>query len=279
MRLFILLLFLPAFTLFAQLPASQYIDMVHLYEGAPKAGTVLTYEYGKRVVLVEERTGLTMDFAWDEVKRVNFRLDRSREEEVVKETIASRPVLSEASLFPEEPFQPKRKFKHQVTAGASFGRGPAVDFPPFRSTTLAGGIAYHLVRDFNLVSVGVGIDLSLMNHRLQEKVLALTSQVDLPLSRGPVQPFIRMEAGVTYPFGAGDGEAGDSRVTERSIAPLVHPAIGLEFVGKKAQWQRLTIDLGYRFFTSTFTITDANLDVIERKANYRRLILRGGMRF
>ncbi len=274
MRLLFLLLLFPIIPLLAQPQASEYVDVVHLYEGEPKTGTILTYDYGKRVILVEESTSLTLDLAWSEVKRVNFRRDLSRENEIIQEALAEKPALA------EEPFQPKRKFYHQVSAGASFGRASTPDFN-FRSrnTTLAGGIAYHVVRKLQPVTIGLGLDLSLMNHQLQERVLAATTQVDLPLSRGSVQPFLRLEGGITYPFGAGSGEAGDGQVTARTLSPLVHPAIGLEFVGRKQQWQRLMIDLGYRFFTSTFTITDANLDVIERKANYRRLVLRGGIRF
>lgn len=277
MRLVLLLLFLPVITLSAQQPANVYIDVVHLYEGEPQAGTVITYDFGERVILVEETSGMTLDFAWDEVKRVNFRLDRTRGVEDDKEV---SPTPSTPPQTQEVPFQPQRKFYHQVSAGASFGRSPVDDFGfQFRNTTLAGGVAYHLVRRLRRITIGAGLDLSLMNHRLQERVVAATSQIDLPLSQGSVQPFLRLEGGITYPFGAGAGEEGDSKVTKRDLSPLVHPAIGLEFVGRKQQWNRLSIDLGYRFFTSTFTITDANLDVIERKANYRRLVLRGGMRF
>ncbi|MEM9931319.1 MAG: hypothetical protein AAF840_16000 [Bacteroidota bacterium] len=280
MRLLLFLILLPVSSLLAQLPAAQYIDVVHLYEGSPKEGTILTYEYGKRVILVEEASGEIFAFNWEEVKRVNFRLDRTRENLVVAEAQAATATLAQTPIFPDVEFRPKRNFYHQVSAGASFGQSSLGDNNfGFRTTTIAGGVAYHLVRRLKTISVGVGADLSLMNHRLKERVFALTAFGDLPLSRGAVQPFLRMETGITYPFGAGAGESNEGKVTERSLAPLFHPAIGLEFVGKQAQWNRLTIDLGYRFFTSTFTITDANLDVIERKSNYRRLILRGGYRF
>ena len=67
---------------------------------------------------------------------------------------------------------------------------------------------------------------------------------------------------MSYPFGAGSR---GGEVTKRAISPLVHPSIGLEFGGDNGPLQRLFVDLGYRFLTNRFTITDANLDVILRK--------------
>ena len=42
---------------------------------------------------------------------------------------------------------------------------------------------------------------------------------------------------------------------------------------------KMTVDLGERFLTSKLDRTTDNLDVVERNVNYRRLTLRGGMRF
>jgi hypothetical protein len=216
-----------------------------------------------------------MDFDWSEVKRVNFRLDKNREDEI------RAAQITEDEPQMEEPTRSslKRKFLHQFSAGVSFG---AIQFDNSnigfsrRRVNIGGSAAYHLVRSFNKVNVGLGFDLSLMNHQLQEKVLSATGQVEYHFGKANTKPFVRFEAGMSYPFGAGSR---DGEVTERSISPLVHPSVGLEFGGDNGPLQRLYIDLGYRFLTNSFTITDANLDVIERKVNYQRLVLRGGVRF
>jgi hypothetical protein len=276
MRLTLLILFAVSGLLLGQAPASQFIDVVHLHGKDAVTGTVITYEYGIRVVVVQDN-GTTLDLGWDEVKRVNFRLDKAREAEVAAAqpfTVAPEAITEEAA-----PRKLKRKFLHQFSASMSFGATQADngDFGfRFRRVTIGGGAAYHLVRSFKNINVGVGADISLMNHQQQEKVLSATGQFEYQFGNGKNRPFVRFEAGMTYPFGAGrrGGE-----VTERTISPLIHPSVGFEFGGTTGQLQRLFIDLGYRFLTNRFTITDANLDVIQRKVNYQRLVLRAGVRF
>lgn len=276
MRLTLLLLFAISGFLVGQAPASHYVDVVHLHGKDAVSGTVITYDYGVRVVLVQDN-GNTLDFNWDDVKRVNFRLDKEREAEI----LANRSVEDEPASFQEEvPIRTslKRKFMHQISAGVSFGAiqdNGNFDFNR-RRITIGGAAAYHLMLNFNRLNIGLGLDMSLMNHQLQEKVLSATGQVEYLFGNASTRPFVRFEAGMTYPFGAGSR---DGEVTERTISPLVHPSVGLEFGGDKGPLQRLFIDLGYRFLTNSFTITDANLDVIQRKVNYQRLVLRGGVRF
>ncbi|MFK8161100.1 MAG: hypothetical protein AB8H12_01445 [Lewinella sp.] len=278
MRLTILILFVVSGFLLGQAPANHYVDVVHLHGGDAVSGTVITYDYGTRVVLVKDN-GATLDFKWNEVKRVNFRLDKQREKEIA----AEQRLRAEPESVPVEAAAPnrqlKRKLIHQFSAGMSFGANQVDngDFGfRFRRTTIGGTAAYHVLRRFRRVNVGLGADLSLMNHRLQEKVLSATGQVEYLFGNGKSRPFVRFEAGMTYPFGAGSR---DGEVTERAISPLMHPSLGLEFGGENGPLQRLFIDLGYRFFTNRFTITDANLDVIQRKVSYQRLILRAGVRF
>lgn len=265
--------------LFGQAPASQYIDIVHLHGKDAVSGTIITYEYGVRVVVVQDN-GTTLDFNWDEVKRVNFRLDKEREADMVA---TQQSTETEPESVPEENAprraRPAKKFMHQISGGISFGANQVdnVDFFfPSRRITVGGSAAYHLVRTFGKVNVGLGLDLSLMNHQLQEKVFSATGQFEYLFGRRNMRPFLRLEAGMTYPFGAGNR---DGEVTERTISPLVHPSFGVEFGGSSGPPQRLFVDLGYRFLTNRFTITDANLDVIQRKVNYQRLVLRAGIRF
>jgi hypothetical protein len=277
MRLILLLLIVIPGFLLSQAPADQYIDIVHLHGKDAVSGTVITYDYGVQVVLVQEN-GTTLDFKWDEVKRVNFRLDKDREAEV----LATQQAKLEPTVVQQEnppATYEQKKFMHQFSAGMSFGANQFdnlnFDFR-FRRITIGGTAAYHLIKNFNKINLGIGVDLSLMNHQLQEKVLSATGQFEYLLGSGKNRPFLRFEAGMAYPFGAGSQ---DGEVTERTISPLVHPAIGLEFRGKNGPHQRLIVDLGYRFLTNKFTITDANLDVIQRKVNYQRLVLRAGVRF
>ncbi|MFT6001251.1 MAG: hypothetical protein ACI81P_003720 [Neolewinella sp.] len=277
MRLTLLLLFAISGLLLGQAPASQYVDVVHLHGKDAVSGTVITYDYGTRVVLVQDN-GTTMDFEWDEVKRVNFRLNKDQKAEVAATQpidVDPVPVQDKNSTL----FNRKRKFMHQFSAGMSFG-AIQVDNVNFgfrlRRVNIGGGAAYHLVRSFNKINIGVGVDLSLMNHELQEKVLSATGQFEYLFGSGKNRPFVRFEAGMSYPFGAGSR---DGEVTKRTISPMVHPSVGFEFGGDNGPLQRLTVDLGYRFLTNSFTITDANLDVIERKVSYQRLILRAGVRF
>lgn len=274
MRLLLSFLFLLPALVYAQGPAAQYIDVVYPYDQDAVSGTVITYEYGVRVVIVQEN-GITKDFDWAEVKRVNFQLDKNRE------TALAQPAEKEEEVDPTtamETRRPNRKFRHQLTGSLNFG-SQVQDFGQFfvnNSPVLGIGVGYHLIKPLGRLNVGAGLDLSLMSHQLQEKVLAGTVQVDYPFGRGRLRPFVRIEGGMTYPFGAG---AGSGSVTERSISPLYHPSVGVEIGRESGPWNRLVVDLGYRFLTNRFTITDANLDVIERRVEYRRLVLRAGIRF
>lgn len=277
MRCYLFLTLLFPVWLSAQQPAAQYIDVVHLYEGDAVAGTIITYQYGERIILVQEN-GNTRELAWDEVKRVNFRLDKERAAALDQESPDAaivEPVTKE-----ENRRTPTRKFYHQLAGSASFGTQSNPNFDDFffrnSRSVITGGLAYHVIKPINKFSIGAGVDLSLMNHRLQEKVLAGTLQADYRFGNGRLQPLIRLEGGITYPFGAG---ADGGEVTERSLSPMYHPSLGVLIGRNSGPWNKLVIDLGYRFLTNKFTLTDANLDVIERRVEYRRLILRAGIRF
>lgn len=279
----IFLLIFSCTTVFSQGAGLGYVDIVHLFEGAARVGTIITYEHGKRVVLVEE-DGRTSDFAWDEVKRVNFRLDknetrraelmaRAREEQGLGDpSLEEGPI--ETVISP-----PSRRFWHQVDAGISMGvsNNDRFDFG-INSTTLGGGIGYHYVREFGRFRAGLGADLNIMSHSRQENVLAGTILAEYPLGRGlkRMRPFVRLQGGITYPFGVTESE---EEITARRLSPLYHPSFGFEFSPSDEGWGSLFIDIGYRFLNSRFDLTTATLDVVERRVVYRRLVVRGGYRF
>lgn len=252
--------------------AAQYIDVVFPFEGGPLEGTIVSYEYGKRVVLVLEN-GDVKELAWDKVKRVNFRFDRSYKPEVDEGGETTEEVVEEAFVLPT----PDRKFRHQVTSSLTFGKvSGSNDFFNFTRTTIGGGLAYHLLRDVSFLTVGAGLDLNLMNHSRGENVLAATVMAEVPIGKGRWRPFFRMETGPTFPFGA--GQSGEE-VTSRAVTLLYHPALGVEITPRNGGWGKMTLDVGYRFLNSRFDLITTNLDVVERVVNYRRLSLRGGMRF
>lgn len=271
MRLFqtLLLLFFASLTVVAQTRAGQYIDVVYLQKGKPIEGTVLSYEYNKQVVIIKE-DGEVKELPWEEVKRVNFRFDRNRVTETMVEKV-DKELVDEEAVIPT----PARSFRHQVTSALTFGSITNADFGR-PGTALGGGFAYHLLRDVSFLTVGAGVDVNLMNHERRENVLAATLTVEVPIGNGRLRPFVRMEAGPTFPFG---GRVSSEEITSRNVTPLYHPAIGVEITPRNGGWGKMTVDLGYRFLNSQFELTTESLDVVERNVNYRRLTLRGGMRF
>lgn len=272
-------------TLFAQPKAEAYVDVVFLKDEGTIVGTLLTYEYGQRVVIVGEN-GTTHDLAWAEVKRVNFRLDQTRLNELREESRQQRNVVT-----PEPPTEavakvekavvratPSRKTLHQLSGSLNFGTVVENSFNfNFNVLAIGAGFGYHLIRPVGPLNVGLGVDVSLLNFEREENMLALTAQVEWPFFVGRrLQPMLRLEAGPGYPLG---GSAIGETLSERSIRPLIHPSIGVQLNPNRESWGRLFFDLGYRFADAAFTITTQNLDVVERRISYRRLVVRGGIRF
>ena len=275
-HLFILtLLLLFTVSASAQTRANKYVDVVFLYKGDPVEGNILSYEYNEKVIIVRE-DGTVKELPWDEVKRVNFRYDKRRPAAVRTDKIAEEVVIEEE----EEEYvlpTPKRAFRHQVTSAISFGRTTNTDFGfPRAATAIGGGVAYHLLRDVSFLTLGAGLDLNLMNHQRRESVMAATVLAEVPVGKGRWRTFFRMETGPSFPFG---GDDSGEEITSRSVTFLYHPAVGVEITPRNGGWGKMTLDLGYRFLNSRFDLTTASLDVVERNVNYRRLTLRGGMRF
>lgn len=278
-HLLLLLLFSVPVLLTAQQRAPEYIDVVYLKGGDEVQGTVLEYVYGEKVVLVRENGDLS-EYKWENIRRVNFRLDKSRLRTIWEKKRAQQRNEAGTTGGTEtvlEEFRPSRNFQHQVTGAVGFGRSTNTRFN-FNTTTIGGAFAYHLVKEVGRLNVGAGVDVSLMSNERSENVLAATLQVEYPIGfKGKhFQPLIRFEAGPSIPFGnSGNGE----EITKRQLSILYQPSIGVLINPRKGQWGGLIFDVGYRFLDSKFTITTSNLDELQRSVSYRRLVLRAGIRF
>ena len=275
---FLLLLagFLLTSVLTAQPPGQEYVDVVYLRSGNQLEGTVLEYVHDKRVTLVLEN-GSVREVEWSEMRRVGFRLDRSRLERARREADEDYvPEPAEATATEEE-FRPRRtQTYHQLTAAINLGQGTPSQFGVV-TTVIGGAFAYHLLRDVGDFRIGGGLDLALMSESRGENVVAVTGQAEyalLPSRR--VRPLLRFEAGPALPF-ANPGTGNEIR--DRQLSFLVHPSLGLDIQPRNGGWGGLVFDVGYRFMDSSFTVVTPNLDELVRTVSYRRLFLRGGLRF
>ncbi|MBC6994662.1 hypothetical protein QWY85_07695 [Neolewinella lacunae] len=262
----LLILFLP---LAAQNRAEGYLDVIHLREGEPLEGTILEYVFQDRVVLVTAG-GSVKTVPWADILRVNFRMDKDYVPTVETTAVGTQDRPGEII--------PRRSFLHQVGGGLSFGSNTANRFGFSEVlTTIGGNVNYHLVKRVGQRYVlGAGLDAGLMSFERAENVMALTALGEVHLNQRRAQPFIRLEVGPSLPFG---GSASGPEISSRQISLLYHAALGLEFKSTPDGWGSLVFDLGYRFLNSSFILTTDTLDVIERNIQYRRLMLRGAIRF
>ncbi|MEM6769174.1 MAG: hypothetical protein AAF597_01205, partial [Bacteroidota bacterium] len=218
--LFLLCCFLAFPTLWAQGRAPEYIDVVSLKDGGEVTGTVVEYIYGKKAVVVLDNGDL-QEIAAENIRRVNFRLDRYRLS-TIKRQITQQMEVKEAEADTEV-FVPTRKFNHQVTAAINIGRSSVTQFST--STTIGGSFAYHLVKQVKFLNVGAGLDVSLMSEARNENVVAATvfAESAFSINGGRLKPLIRLEAGPSLPFG---NSGTDDEIVNRSISVLIHPSIG-----------------------------------------------------
>lgn len=272
-----LLLFFTCQYLAAQERAPEYIDLVTLKGDKVLEGTVIEYVHNKRVVMVLE-DGTIEEIAGEDIRRVNFRLDRARLNNIRRnEERNRRNNMATEDEPPSETFRPTRTFFHQVTGAINTGRTTNSRFGG-NSTTIGGSFAYHLVKEVKFLKVGAGLDLSLMSDARNENIVAATvfAESAFSINGGRFRPLVRFEAGPSLPFGRA---ASEDEIINRNLSFLMHPSVGVELIPPAGGWGILTFDLGYRFLDSKFTVLTPNLDELERVVNYRRLVLRGGLRF
>lgn len=274
--LFFLLCLLFTVAVFAQPRGSEYVDRVFLKNGRELRGTIVEYTFGERVAVVLSG-GNVRELAWDEVRRVNFKLDKDRLNELSSPARQSAEEPEQATVAETPPpFKPSRTYRHQLSGAFNFGNS-GTNFG-FTTTTIGGIFAYHIARGAGPFVVGLGADLSLMSSSRNENVFAVTGLGEYALGREgkKVRPYFRLEAGPALPF---TGNSDDGEVIKRSVNILFHPAAGLRFGPGEHHWTSQFIDFGYRFLNSKFTILTPNLDELERTVSYRRLVFRGGLRF
>lgn len=270
--LFLLLFLLISFNyISAQNKAPEYVDVVSLKGGKELVGTVVEYIHEEKVVMVLENGDLK-EIPGDEIRRVNFRLDKYRLQSIKRKTTQLMVEEQEEA----EVFIPTRKRMHQLTGAVNIGQSSVSRFG--NSRTFGGSFAYHIVQEVKFLKVGLGVDVSMMSESRNENVAAITSFAEsaFSINGGRLRPLIRFEFGPSLPFG--DSGSGDE-IIRRDLSFLFHPSIGVEIAPRKGQWGGLVFDLGYRFLDSNFTILTSNLDELERTVNYRRLVFRGGLRF
>ncbi len=253
----------------AQERAEVYLDVIHLRDGEPLEGTILEYVFAERVVLVTA-SGSVKTVPWADILRVNFRLDKNFE-------LPEKTTGPEANEPPQE-IIPRRSYLHQVGGAISFGANTSNRFGFSEVlTTIGGNVNYHLVKRVGQrYALGAGVDVGLMSFERAENVVALTALGEVHFGKRRTQPFIRLEVGPSLPFG---GSTNGPEITSRQISLLYHAALGLEFKSTPDGWGSLVLDVGYRFLNSSFILTTETLDVIERNIQYRRLMLRGAIRF
>lgn len=271
MRLLLLLLLPLALT--AQNAGDGFVDIVYLKDADAVRGNLLSYDHGLRVVLRTEN-GDKRTFKWEEIKRVSFKKAEAgytkAPARLVTGTSGSRQDTTALAV------PPRRKWRYQLAGNINFGTTRNNDFGSSRSVVAAGiGIGVHLLRSVGPITVGGGVDIGLLNHTRHESMGALTGLVEYGLGRNRRrQLFFRLEAGPAFPFNGDDEET----LSDRRLSPLIHPSVGLLVKPTRGYYSELFFDFGYRFMNSRFTLTTVNLDVIERRVNYRRLMLRAGIR-
>lgn len=276
-RFFLCLSLLPLL-LYAQLPGSEYQDMIVRRDGPPLYGVIIEYRYAEKAIIVLD-SGAVEEVTSENIKRISYFRDRDRSRRIAA---AVTTASSSASTPPElAPLAPStRRWRHQASAGVHFGSNTVSRdfdpfFPDFPVTVIGGSMSYHLVRTFERLRIGGGLEASLMNNARREYTAAATFFAEFPLlaKTRKFRPLLRMEAGPALPFGTLPGD----EITRRRIGVLYHPSVGVDIRPGKGHHQ-LLLDAGYRFLKSELEIVTNSFDLIDRSVNYRRLFLRASLR-
>lgn len=243
----------------------QFLDVVERRKGPRLEGTLIGYDYGKEVVLLDTEGELQV-VPWREVGRVRYRT-----------TVESAPPRkSDAWRSDTVPGLPERKWRHQLTATTGFTRENSVDRFGFQGSfaVIAPGLHYHFLRSGALLGFGAGGGYEVMHVRRGERMASLTALVERRFGRNRVQPVLRLQAGGSLPVGSDQ-----ITIYSRSLGYVLHPALGLMLGSPTGRWMDLGIDLGYRFASYRFRAETANFEVVERHINYQRFTLSLTARF
>ena len=263
-NLLYLFLCLFATTVLAQDDA-VYTDRIDVRGGRNRSGTIVEYLFGQRVT-IDEGQGRVTTVPWRRIRSVNFALDR--------EELARREDPATAARDVTTP--PDRGWRHQVTTTAGFSRSPR-PFDPFSSRGLlnvGSGIGYHYVRPLGSLLLGAGGGAETTSPRNNERVLLLTGLAEYQLGSGRLRPLLRMLVGGNLPLGHRD-----LPLSGRSVGYVAHPAVGLALLPPRGRWGTLLLDVGYRFTQVQFRTQNQNFELVDRRINYRRLVVTLGTRF
>ena len=258
--------------------APHYEDIVHVLGLGQVEGYVTDYQYGKSVT-IHRRYGSRVTFPWEQVKRVTFKERRvgSRSPRRPQPAVGGQQEAGEGAFILPPP--PPRKHHHEILVHTNLSQSNTdPDLNRFRNRELALGIgaSYSMLWDHRWLRYGGGVDLALMNNRQRESVIAGLGIVEALYGEDRVRPFLRLEAGPSLPLGGGPEGAS---INARRVSWLVQPTIGLDARASHDPWINFHFDLGYRFLNSRFDIETANLELITQRIQYRRLVLRAGLRF
>ncbi len=247
--------------------------VVALKRGEPYRGKLLGYRYGNRVSLLLPG-GEVLQIPWRRIHSVTLRPPAY--------TGAPGPPPEATFIPPTLPPAlvdlPTRRWRHGVTTSIGFASGPPPDpsssFFTGQTDQIGMGLGYLFARQIKQVAVGVSPAYEVMSAARGEKLASLTGLVEYRLGKGRLQPIFRMRAGASLPIGTTEVE-----VTDRRISPVYHPSVGVQLAPIQGRWSALSLDVGYRFTYLETTSVNQNLEVVERKAAYRRLTFTLGTTF
>lgn len=240
--------------------ASDYLAVVRVRGGTDREGNIVSYTYGKSVG-IRDVEGTVTEIPWARIKTVEYRK---------QEKTAAGGSRSE----------PTRKWRHQITTTLDLARenqffnfgGGFIESS--RTTNLGLGVNYHLLRQSGHWSYGIGPGYNILTARRDESALTLTGLVDYALGNRRLRPTLRVEGGYALPIGNGS-----QSISKRRGGVLLFPSIGMELRPPSGRWGGLQLQLGYRFTEVGFTLLTPNLEIVDRRINYRRLVLSVGSRF
>ena len=255
------------------------VDVIYRRGGSELVGQVIRYDYGREVEMTN-LAGDTVNVSWEGINRVNFRYDRGLLREArAEERLRLRSTADLETAEPAHILQ--RRWRHHLSVGTLLGTQNITnrfDFEPRRARIVGIGLSYHFVLPIDRLAVGAGLDYALFSYSRQESALALTGLVEyafLDHSR-KFSPYVRFTGGVARPVATPNA---DNEIDERDLGFVYTPSIGGVFRPGGNNTTELYVDLGYLFLNSSFRLTTPTLDVLERNVAYRRVSLRGGIRF
>lgn len=247
--------------------------VIEVKRGEVLRGKLLGYRYGATISLLTPE-GEMLQIPWRKVRGVTFRSPEyaGAPSPTPRATAPAAPVV--ALINP-----PSRRWRHGIVTWIGLASSPEPDFNNgnfFRGPEeeVSMGLGYQFTRQYRQLAWGVSPAYEVMNAARGERLASLTGLVEYRLGKGRIQPVARLRAGISLPLGATEVE-----VTSRRMSPVYHPSVGIQLAPVPGRWSTLTLDLGYRFTYLETTTINQNLEVVERKAEYRRLTLTLGTNF